>query len=78
MNSAILCPPNISGPYSRFVLDILKDMRQGTLALVDEGKMILNVVDVNNLCHAIELALISEKIDGRRMFITDAVASCIA
>ncbi|MBN2267753.1 MAG: NAD(P)-dependent oxidoreductase [Candidatus Babeliaceae bacterium] len=72
LKSIILCPPNISGPYSPFVLGVLNDMRQGTLALLDEGKMVINLVDVENLCHAIELALTCEEADGRRIFVTDA------
>jgi nucleoside-diphosphate-sugar epimerase len=46
-------------------------MRRGTVALVEDGGMPINVVDVDNLCHAIELALAVDQVDGRRIFVTD-------
>jgi nucleoside-diphosphate-sugar epimerase len=72
--SATLCPPNISGVYSTFVCNVLEDIRNGSFALVDEGKRPLNIVDVENLCHAIELAGVAERVDGRRIFVTDGDA----
>jgi predicted dehydrogenase/nucleoside-diphosphate-sugar epimerase len=71
LNSAILCPPNITGLYSPFLCSVLDDMRCGRLALVDEGQMPISLVDVENLCHAIELALRIDRADGRRTFVTD-------
>jgi predicted dehydrogenase/nucleoside-diphosphate-sugar epimerase len=71
LSSVILCPPNITGIYSTFVCNVLDDMRRGSLALVEDGKLPINVVDVENLCHAIELALWSAGADGRRIFLTD-------
>jgi len=71
LDCAILCPPNISGAYSGFVCNVLNDMRSGNLALVDGGAMPMNVVDVENLAYAIQLALEAEKVDGKRIFITD-------
>jgi predicted dehydrogenase/nucleoside-diphosphate-sugar epimerase len=71
LNSAVLCPPNITGLYSPFLCSVLDDMRCGRLALIDDGRMPINLVDVENLCHAIELALRSDRADGRRTFVTD-------
>jgi predicted dehydrogenase/nucleoside-diphosphate-sugar epimerase len=71
LSSIILCPPNITGRYSTFVCNVLDDMRRGRLALVEDGALPINVVDVENLCHAIELALASGDADGRRIFVTD-------
>jgi predicted dehydrogenase/nucleoside-diphosphate-sugar epimerase len=71
LSCAILCPPDITGAYSPFLSMVLAVMRHGRLALVDNGKMPINVVDVENLCHTIELALCVDSADGRRMFITD-------
>lgn len=68
---AVLCLPNISGVYSSFVCNALDDIRRGALALVEGGRMPLNIVDVENLCYAIELALTAERVDGKRMFVTD-------
>jgi uncharacterized protein YbjT (DUF2867 family) len=71
LSCAILCPPNITGIYSTYVCSVLEDMRRGNLVLVEDGRMPINVVDVENLCHAIELALRVDRADGRRMFVTD-------
>jgi nucleoside-diphosphate-sugar epimerase len=46
-------------------------MRLGRLALVDGGELPINVVDVENLCHAIMLALAADSTDGQRIFVTD-------
>jgi dTDP-D-glucose 4,6-dehydratase len=69
--SVILCPPNISGPYSPYLLRVLDALRAGVLALLDDGKTPCNLVDVSNLAHAIELALDRGSADGKRMFVTD-------
>lgn len=71
LGCAILCPPNITGAYSPFLCSLLDDMRYGRLALVDHGRMPINLVDVDNLCHAIELALTVDNADGHRTFVTD-------
>jgi len=67
----ILCPPNISGPYSGYLLEILGALRQGSFALVEEGISICNLVDVRNLAEAIVLALERGDADGTRIFVTD-------
>jgi len=69
--SVILCPPNISGAYSFFLLGVLAAIREGRLALVDGGDTPCNLVDVQNLAKAIELALFCEKAEGARIFVTD-------
>lgn len=69
--SVILCPPNISGPYSPFLVNVLDALRVGAFALLDRGNTPCNLVDVSNLAHAIELALDRGNADGKRMFITD-------
>jgi nucleoside-diphosphate-sugar epimerase len=70
--AVVLCPPNISGPYSPFLLDILQSLRRGNLALVDGGQLPCELVDVENLVHAIRLALDAPRAaDGRRIFVTD-------
>jgi len=71
LDCVVLCPPNISGVYSSFVSNVLADMRAGSFALIDGGGRALNVVDVDNLAHAIVLALEIPKGDGRRIFISD-------
>ncbi len=71
--SVVLCPPNISGPFSGYIAGILTGMRNGSFALVDDGAGPCNLIDVRNLCHAIELALDAgdAALDDSRMFVTD-------
>lgn len=69
--AVILCPPNIVGAYSSYMLEILASIRSGRFALLDEGKSPCNVVDVLNLSHAIRMALDADCVDGRRLFIVD-------
>lgn len=71
--SVVLCPPNISGPFSGYVAGIVNGLRNRSFALVDDGAGPCNLIDVRNLCHAMELALDTEgaELDGARMFVTD-------
>jgi nucleoside-diphosphate-sugar epimerase len=69
--STILCPPNIGGPYSSFLLGLLDAVRTDRFALLDSGDAVVNLVDVQNLCHAMELALELGSARPRRLFITD-------
>ena len=77
LQAVVLCPPNISGPFSGYIAGIADGVRKGSFALVDDGEGPCNLVDVRNLCHAIELALDVEgaALDGRRIFVTDGVAT---
>jgi nucleoside-diphosphate-sugar epimerase len=67
----VLCPPNISGPHSPFLLEIIDSLRRGQLGLVDGGTRKCELIDVSNLVHAIELALTSDARDAGRIFVTD-------
>ncbi len=69
--STILCPPNIAGPYSFFLVALVDTLRAGRFALLDDGDAPCSLVDVSNLCHAIELALTNGPGNGERMFVTD-------
>jgi len=66
--TVILCPPNITGPYSEYLLDIINSAESGRFRLLDGGNRQINIVDVNNLSACIVAALRSEISDGRRMF----------
>jgi nucleoside-diphosphate-sugar epimerase len=66
----VLCPPNISGPYSYYLLGLIEAIKSGSLALINEEAPCM-LVDVNNLSHAIELALNRSEGEGSRLFITD-------
>jgi nucleoside-diphosphate-sugar epimerase len=69
--AVILCPPNISGPYSYFLLQVLQSRVSGRFAFVAGGDAPCNLVDVHNLAYAAELALTCEAADARRIFVTD-------
>jgi nucleoside-diphosphate-sugar epimerase len=70
----VFCPPNISGPYSPFVLGLAKRMCSGPLVLVDEGRYPCNLSHVDNLVQAILTAVASESGSGERYFVNEAPA----
>lgn len=71
LETVILCPPNIAGRASRFMEDVWNALAAGQLALVDGGTRPFNAVDVDNLCHAIVLALRAQAIPRPRYLIAD-------
>jgi nucleoside-diphosphate-sugar epimerase len=71
LSSIVLCPPNISGPHSAFLLEIVRALQRREFALVDDGCLPCALVDVENLVHAIRLALHVGEADPRRIFVTD-------
>jgi nucleoside-diphosphate-sugar epimerase len=74
VRSYIFCPPNISGPYSPFVLGLAKRMRSGPVVLVDEGRHPCNLSHVDNLVQAILTAEASDSGSGERYFVNEAPA----
>ena len=72
LSAVVICPPNISGPHSPFVLDIINTLRSGLFGLVDAGNLPCELVDVENLVHALHRGLDpATAADGERMFVTD-------
>lgn len=69
--AVVLCPPNIIGPYSDYLLQLLQTLNRRQLALLDDGQAVCNTVDVANLAHAAVTALESAVTDGSRYFVTD-------
>src|SRR5437867_4102264 len=69
--SLILCPPNISGPNSIYLVGLVDALRHGEFALLEDGFAPCNLVDVSNLSLAIDLALSNGPADGPRLFVTD-------
>jgi nucleoside-diphosphate-sugar epimerase len=69
--AVVLCPPNIIGPQSDYLLQIITALSRGQLALIDDGNAICNTVDVTNLAEAAIAALGAPVADGSRFFITD-------
>lgn len=70
--ATVLCPPNIAGPHSYFLVSLVEALRAGRFALLEDGSAPCSLVDVSNLAYAIDLALDGGTQDGRRMFVTDA------
>ena len=68
LNAVVLCPPNIIGPYSDYLTDIIHSIEGGRFRFVDEGRHPINIVDVNNLSACILSAFASDVTDGRRLF----------
>jgi nucleoside-diphosphate-sugar epimerase len=71
VRAVTLCIPNVSGIYSRYILDVLASIRAGTFALVEGGTLPVVLGDVANIAHALELALHCDEADGTRIFIND-------
>jgi nucleoside-diphosphate-sugar epimerase len=72
LSAVVICPPNISGPHSPFLLDIINTLRSGLFGLVDEGNLPCELVDVDNLVHAMHRGLDpAVAADGERIFVTD-------
>ena len=69
--SMILCPSNISGPYSVFVLGAVEKLFSNEIVLVDDGKYPTNLIHVDNLVAAILTAIESDKGWGERYFINE-------
>jgi nucleoside-diphosphate-sugar epimerase len=71
LSSVVLCPPHITGAYGRIFHQVVDSIKNDTFALVEEGNFPCNIVDINNLCQAIELSLLVKESDGKRIFITN-------
>jgi nucleoside-diphosphate-sugar epimerase len=71
LSTIILCPPNITGTFSRFLLELLESLAAGRFRLVNGGASPCNVVDANNLAYAVELALATKAAEPGRFFVTD-------
>jgi len=69
--SMILCPSNISGPYSPFVMGAAQKLLSNEIMLVDDGKYPTNLIHVDNLVESILSAVESDKGWGERYFINE-------
>jgi len=68
----LLCPANIFGPYSAFILGAVHNLRGGQVALVDGGQTPTNHVHVENVVEAILAAVRSDRGSGERYFVNEA------
>jgi nucleoside-diphosphate-sugar epimerase len=57
LETVVLRPTIVYGPYSFFVTPIVQDARQGRISLIDGGRGICNAVYVDDVCDAIVAAL---------------------
>ena len=71
LSSVVLAAPNISGPYSYFLLGVLHALRHHRLRLLAAGSAPCVLVDVSNLAFAIELVLDKGGSEATRYFVTD-------
>ena len=69
--SIILCPSNISGPYSALIIDAIKRLLAHEIVLVEGGENPNNIVHVDNLVQAILAALESDTGWGERYFVNE-------
>ena len=69
--SVVLCIPTVSGAHSTFLPELVGAIGDRSFALVEGGRMPINLVDVRNVAAALQLALFCEQADGKRIYITD-------
>jgi nucleoside-diphosphate-sugar epimerase len=67
----ILCPGNITGPYSPFARALCERLLRGPMPLVDGGRAPSNLVHVDNLVEAILAAVRGERGTGERYFVNE-------
>lgn len=68
---AIFRPGIVFGPRSRWVTELADQLVQGKAYLINEGKGICNSVYVDNLIHAMRLAMTAKDADGEAFFAGD-------
>jgi nucleoside-diphosphate-sugar epimerase len=68
----MLRPTIVLGPGSRWIFDFAYALRDGTAYVVDGGAGICNSIDVDNLGHAVHLALTASGVDGETFLVGDA------
>lgn len=69
LQAVILRPTVVYGPQSHFVMQVIEQARNGSVTLFDHGVGICNAVYVDDVCDAIDAALVSKEAIGEAMFI---------
>jgi nucleoside-diphosphate-sugar epimerase len=69
LETVILRPTIVYGPYSFFVTPIVQDARAGKISLVDGGRGICNAVYVDDVCEAIMAAIDRDEAVGAALLI---------
>lgn len=67
--AVILRPTVVYGPGSHFVRQVVEQARAGEVTMFDGGQGICNAVHVDDVCAAIEAALVRDEALGQAMFI---------
>ncbi len=67
----IFRPGIVFGPRSRWVSDLAEQLTQGTAYLIGAGDGICNTVYIDNLIHAMRLAMTAPGADGEAFFVGD-------
>ena len=67
----MLRPTIVIGPDSRWVYDFASSLQNGTAYVVDGGRGVCNSIYVDNLAHAVRLALTAPGIDGEAFLVGD-------
>lgn len=67
----IFRPGIVFGPRSRWVSDLAAQLTQGTAYLIGSGNGICNTVYIDNLIHAMRLAMTTPAADGEAFFVGD-------
>lgn len=67
----MLRPGIVFGPRSRWITGLVDDLLSGRAYLVNRGEGICNSIYVDNLVHAIELAIESADVDGHAFLVGD-------
>jgi predicted dehydrogenase/nucleoside-diphosphate-sugar epimerase len=70
--TVILRPAIVCGPYSRWSTRIIEGLRTGSLRLIDGGRGLCEMTQVDNLVDAIFLCMENERAVGETFFITDS------
>jgi nucleoside-diphosphate-sugar epimerase len=71
MNTVILRPSIVYGPYSAWSTRLVQSLRQNSISLIDGGRGACNTTYVDNLIDAVFLALDNDASRGQTLFITD-------
>lgn len=68
----VIRPPMIWGAGMPMLKDIVANIKSGEFRLVNNGAAVMSTIHVDNLCHAIELAIENGK-GGEAYFVSDGV-----
>ena len=71
VESVVLRPTIVFGPRSRWVWDAATEIANGRACLLEGGKGICNTIYVDNLIHAIQLAIEKPSVAGKTFLVGD-------